>query len=136
MVRSLLAERFKLRLVEETRQTPMYVLVVAQDGPKISPRTVAPGTVVSTSLLAEKGRLTMTGGSNRDLAKVLSGQLGCQVVDKTGLNGLYDVLLQWTPDHQDSLLAAVHDQLGLKLEDHVSPIATYIIDEVEKPSEN
>ena len=87
-------------------------------------------------MLAEKGKLTMTGGSNNELAKLLADQLRCDVVDKTGLKGIYDVTLQWTPDSQDSLLAAVQEQLGLKLEEHIVPMETYVIDEVRKPSQD
>jgi len=136
MVRALLADRFNLKLIRQTKQTPVYVLVTAQGGPKIPQRAVAPDAVVSISVLVEKGKLTMAGGSNSELAKLLAGQLGCEVVDKTGLDGIYDATLQWTPDNQESLLAAVQEQLGMKLEEHIVPVPTYIIDEVEKPSQD
>jgi bla regulator protein BlaR1 len=136
MIRALLEDRFKLRVIEETKETPSYSLVLAQDGPTIPQRTVAPDAIISVKVLAEKGSLTMTGGSNAELARVLSGQLGCQVVDKTGRDGIYDATLRWTPDSRASLLAAVEEQLGMRLEEHVLPIRTYIVDEVERPAED
>jgi uncharacterized protein (TIGR03435 family) len=136
MVQSLLADRFGLKLIEVANPTPTYSLVVAQDGPKIHLVKIAPESVVKFSILAEKGRLTITGGSNDQLADVLSGQLGCQVIDRTGLSGVYDATLLWTPDSRASLLAAVQSQLGLSLQEHVSSSKTYLIDEVGKPAED
>jgi len=136
VIRALLEDRFKLRVIEETKETPSYALVLAQDGPAIPQRAVPPDAIISVKVLAERGKLTMTGGSNAELARVLSGQLGCQVVDKTGRDGIYDATLRWTPDSQASLLAAVQEQLGMRLEEHVLPIQTYTIDEVERPRED
>jgi uncharacterized protein (TIGR03435 family) len=92
------------------------------------------------------------------LAAQLSSRLGLPVVDKTGLKGNYAFNLHWTPDKmQDealeqsgepvapepptdsngpSLLTALQEQLGLKLEPQTEPIQMLVIDHVEAPAEN
>ena len=76
------------------------------------------------------------------LAGMLSGQLGRPVVDATGLTGEYDISLYWIPQRQDSvaaddpngpdLMAALQQQLGLKLEPKKGPIEVLVIDHAEK----
>jgi len=71
-------------------------------------------------------------------------QLGRQVVDRTGLKGLYDFTLEWTPDRPEgqdnpgpSLFTALQEQLGLKLESVKAPVEVLVVDSVEKrPSGN
>jgi uncharacterized protein (TIGR03435 family) len=65
------------------------------------------------------------------------------VVDKTGLTANYDIDLHWTPDDQEStpdagptLFTALEEQLGLKLVPSKGPVDKFVIDHVEKPSEN
>ena len=93
------------------------------------------------------------------LARILSGQLGRTVVDKTGLTGDYDYKLDWTPDDagpvmtkggnpatgdnaasQDaggpSLFTALEEQLGLKLESTKGPSDVIVIDALEQPTGN
>jgi len=86
--------------------------------------------------------------SASDLAAQLSRQLGSVVVDKTGLGGNYDFKLNWTSDAGQkpdapaseastaSLLTALQEQLGLKLEPQKAPMEVLVIDHVEKPTEN
>ena len=69
--------------------------------------------------------------------------LGRVVVDKTGLTGKYDVELKWTPDEQQgtadagpTLFTAIQEQLGLKLEPAKGPVDSFVVDQVEKPTEN
>jgi uncharacterized protein (TIGR03435 family) len=94
------------------------------------------------------------GISMADFANMLSRQLGVAVVDKTGLKGTYHFNLEWKPtadgssDAADSntsvgsaasnssLLTAVQEQLGLKLEPQKGPTPVLVIDHIEKPSEN
>ncbi|HTS58278.1 MAG TPA: M56 family metallopeptidase [Terriglobales bacterium] len=93
------------------------------------------------------------GVSISDFARQLSRQLGVAVVDKTGLKGNYDFKLQWKrgadqsanatenqsfDDTQSpsSLMTAMQDQLGLKLEPQKGPTLVLIIDHIEKPTEN
>jgi len=66
------------------------------------------------------------------------------VVDETGIAGRYDFVLRWSPDDSitdfpnsaPGLFTAVQEQLGLKLEPVKGPADVYVIDHVEKPSEN
>ena len=79
------------------------------------------------------------------------GQLGRPVVDQTGLSGRFDYTLQWTPETNrptgpgadvptdstgTSFLQAVREQLGLKLKPTRSAINVFVVDHVERPSEN
>lgn len=70
------------------------------------------------------------------------------VLDRTGLDGNFDVLIEWSPDLTvpgfevepdpvgPTFVDAMRDQLGLKLEQAKGPIQTLVIDSVERPSEN
>jgi uncharacterized protein (TIGR03435 family) len=73
----------------------------------------------------------------------LNGQaiLDRPVLDRTGLTGVYDFTLEWTPDSTadgagPSLFTAVEEQLGLKLEVKKAPVEFFAIEQASKPSEN
>lgn len=82
----------------------------------------------------------------------LSFYLGRPVIDETGLTGSYDFKLQWNPEQDQlaaspqpelndpsaapSIFAALTDQLGLRLESKKGPVVVYVIEKVERPSEN
>ena len=75
------------------------------------------------------------------LASNLGNQLGRIVLDKTGLRGVYDWMLEWNPDltvdsNRPSLFTALQGQLGLRLEAQKGQMETLVIDSVERPSEN
>lgn len=72
--------------------------------------------------------------SLRVLVNMLANTLGSPVVDKTGLDGLYDYTFEW-PDAGSSLFASV-DQLGLKLEAKKVPVELLVMDRAEHPSAN
>lgn len=128
-----------------------------------SPKTgdSAPGKPPQRRMLRLMGRghLEAEGSSTEMLARVLSQQLGRTVIDKTGLTASYDYTLQWTPDdappptpggadggppHNESgtdaagpsLLTAVQEQLGLKLESIKGPADVIVVDHIDLPSEN
>ncbi|MGB7281171.1 MAG: M56 and DUF3738 domain-containing protein [Candidatus Acidiferrum sp.] len=111
MLQALLADRFKLVIHRETKELPVYALVVAKNGPKL--HESKPGDTYSAGMKGIDGRpagagmmmmrgnggpLTGQGIPIANLAHVLSMQLGRTVIDKTGLTGKYDFTLQWTPD--------------------------------------
>lgn len=112
MLLPLLVERFNLKYHHETRDLPMYTLVVAKGGPKLTASKEGSASDASgTGAGAPKGPANMRGrmmmmpgrieGQSATvdvLARMLSPQLGHTVVDKTGLTGNYDYTLQWTPD--------------------------------------
>jgi uncharacterized protein (TIGR03435 family) len=101
MMQSLLADRFKLKVHRDTKDIPVYSLVIANGGFKLresAPDEVDPqertGMHISGSNGAMRGQLV----SMASLAQFLSGRLSRIVVDKTGLTGKYDFMLKWTPD--------------------------------------
>jgi uncharacterized protein (TIGR03435 family) len=167
LLQPLLSERFKLAIHRETKVLPIYELVVAKNGPKLKEAT--PGDTSSdgikgaygvprAGMMMRPGQLTGQGIPMTFLANQLSRQLHRTVIDKTGLTGKYDLTLQWTDDHSDSmfkgadgspqkadpapdasgpsLFTALQEQLGLKLQSTKGPVETIVIDHVEMPSEN
>jgi uncharacterized protein (TIGR03435 family) len=143
---SLLAERFQLRFHRETKEQPVYALMLAKGGPKLQEST-------ETRSLIRAGNTVITGHGVGIglLALNLSNLLGRRVVDKTGLTAKYDFELKWTPDpaqpdaggfggppdpNAPSLFTALPEQLGLRLESQKGPVEMFVIDRVEKPSEN
>jgi uncharacterized protein (TIGR03435 family) len=150
IVQTLLAERFKLTFHRETREMPVYALVVARNGPKLvetKPGGAAPLFRVGPGTVDAQGGATLA-----QLASVLAGIAGRTVVDKTGISGIYDLKLEWTPSETDSLpdlpidlrgpdggpsiFTAVQEQLGLKLESQKGPVEILVVDRAERPSEN
>ena len=153
MMQTLLADRFKLVIHRETRELPLYALVVAKGGAKIR-LTEAPDVMGQTPFsVPGRGRLVGTQVSAEMLAKVLSDQLGHTVQDQRGLKGVFDFKLEWEPDALSagpdgvpvsanlrtgsSLFTAIQDQLGLKLEGRKGPVEVFVIDRIERaPTEN
>jgi uncharacterized protein (TIGR03435 family) len=79
-------------------------------------------------------RTVMAASPLRGLVNMLANTLGNPVVDKTGLNDIYDYTIEW-PDAGSSLSASL-DQLGLKLEAKKEPVEVLVIDRAERPSAN
>jgi uncharacterized protein (TIGR03435 family) len=77
-------------------------------------------------------------------AQVLSRQMELPVVDGTGLEGSFNLKLEWAPEtvkpdameSRPSIFSAVQQQLGLRLESRKVPMEILVIDHAEKPSEN
>ncbi len=170
MMVALLAERFGLKYHHETRDLPMYELVVARGGAKMQASKPdpagpdqGPGPAPSPErhmlMMRGRGHIESTGTGMSGLVRLLSGQLGRTVVDKTGLTGDYDFKLDWTPDEMasaitkggnpapgdnsstpdsagPSLFTALEEQLGLKLEATKGPVDVIVIDQLEQPSAN
>lgn len=145
MLRTLLAERFKLALHTETKQLPIYKLVVAKNGPRLhkAPPGAPVGVKTFNSIL---GQLITSGTSMPQLAGMLmsTGELENLVVDGTRLDGYYEFTLEWTPESRSadstpgpSLFLALQERLGLKLESGRGPVQVLVIDQIEKvPTEN
>jgi uncharacterized protein (TIGR03435 family) len=144
MVQALLADRFQLKIHQETRQLPIYALVIGKDGPKFKPSQIN-GTTIDTF----RARLHIAGSDDTIgiLARELAQVLGRVVVNQTGLSGRYDLTLRWTPDDAapsassspdipPDIFTAIQEQLGLKLESTKDPVPVLVIDSVEKPSPN
>ena len=143
MMQSLLAERFKLVLHRETREMPVYALIVAKGGAKVQLAPTPETMGQNPFQMPGAGRLIGTQVSAEMLAKVLSGQLHRTVQDQTALQGVFDFKLQWDPEPMmhhmppaelrtsGSLFTALQDQLGLKLEARKAPVEVLVIDRME-----
>lgn len=149
MLRSLLADRFKLVVHKETREKPAYALVLARPDGKPGPglrrsevdcspanRDKAPKG--ACGFRAAQGLIASRSATMEMLAAelILTGRL---VVNRTGLTGAYEFDLRWTPDEFDTsseLITALREQLGLKLEPIRAPVEVIVIDKAERPSEN
>jgi uncharacterized protein (TIGR03435 family) len=143
MIQALLADRFRLATHTETRELPIYALVVAKGGAKLNPN--AGGNYFGTG----KGTITVRGGSDSlaVLADKLAAVVGRVVINRTGMTGEYDMVLRWTPDSAATdaaaagnappdIFTAIQEQLGLKLESTKGPVPVLVIDHVEMPSAN
>jgi len=163
MLQSLLKDRLNLTIHHETKQLPIYSLVISKSGPKrqeTKPDPATPGVPVRRG--GPSVRTSRTGGgpitltvlhcASEDLASVFVPHLGRTVVDKTSLTGIYDFILQFSPEDASavpsgaapatldsmapSIFTAVQEQLGLKLESGKGPVDVIVIDHVERPSGN
>jgi len=153
MLRSILTDQFKLVTHFEARTLPAYDLVVDDSGAKLQPSGSQP-----RMMHLGRGELTSSGTPLELLAAQLSTRLGRPVVDKTGLKGNYVFNLRWTPDPSEeenlkqsgeqvapeppadpngpSLVTALQDQLGLKLQPNSEAVEVLVIDHAEEPAEN
>ena len=146
MLQKLLEDRFKLTMHRTTRELPVYELVTAKNGPKLK-EVEAGGSNTNSG----RGHMTAQRTSVRFLSEFLSRQMDRPVLDMTGLKGVYDFTLDWTPDESPSakaegaidapkspsLLTALQEQLGLKLQGRKAPIEILVVDHAEKvPTEN
>jgi uncharacterized protein (TIGR03435 family) len=142
MLQSLLAERFALKLREESKEMSIYALVVANNGPKMKKADEA-GSINSNG---NNGRMQIAGkGTMAKLADRLSGRLDRPVVDKTGLEGNWEFALHWATeaveaanaDDAPSIFTAVQEQLGLKLMPMKGPVRQLIVEHIDRlPTEN
>lgn len=142
MIQEILADRFKLRVHTETRERPVYDLVIAKRGFKLKPTQM--GDQPDGNYSWGSGRIQVRGGPIASLVYCLSEGLADRIViDKTGLTGNYEINLTWTPDDQQgtpdagpTLFTAIEEQLGLKLIPSKGPVDTFVVDHAEKPTEN
>lgn len=144
MMRNLLAERFGLKLHEETKDVLVYFLVVAKSGPKLNPG--APDALAgAVTRYSDKGiRMETKRDTMQKLALQLSVSSGRPVIDRTGLDGEYQYTLEWFPANRippadsdvPSVFTAVEEQLGLKLEAGRAPQDFLVIDYAGKLLEN
>lgn len=148
MLRALLRERFALTTRSEQRVVAIYALVVNRadrTGPRLrtsSPTSCEPPTC--GRLFTNPGKMTGRRVSMDLLATRLSTIANRVVANRTGLNGLFDVDLDWTPDSGVSLassdapalLTALGEQLGLKLESTTGPVDVVVIERAEQPTDN
>jgi len=145
MLRTLLEDRFKLAVHRETKEIQGFALVVAKSGFKLKPAKAEDGSSTNSSG-GRVRKLTAQRTSMVQLAELLTRYLGELVVDRTGIEGVYDFEFQWVNDDQPpspetegvpSLFDAVQETLGLKLQRQRVPTEMIVVDHLERmPVEN
>jgi bla regulator protein blaR1 len=149
-LQAVLRDRFGLLLRAETRELPVYALTQAKSGHKLSPSSLS-GTGPSMQG-GRGGSLTANNATIKMLTDELSSILERPVTDETGLSGQYNFKLTWNPQLMSlsegpatgagssatgaSLFSALTDQLGLKIESKKGPVTVYMIEKIQKPSQN
>ena len=168
MLQNLLVDRFKLIARREVRDVPVYALVLARSdrrpGPQLRPSTAECAALAAAARAADAapGSAPVCGRNSggdaggafisgigvplADFIRTLSASAGRVVVDATGLTGVYDLDLTWTPDpppgadsvpaNRPSLFTAIQDQLGLRLEPRQMPMEVFFIESAERPAED
>ena len=145
MLRSLLSERFHLKQHSDTRQMRVYELMIGQGGPRIHP--IAPGSGVTggsgvrfrgdmrhfADLLAVQFSIPAADSPN---VPARAGGSPIPVLDKTGLQGIYEFSVDLRPElGTDAFTAwkrALEDQLGLRIESRKADVAVIVVDDVAK----
>jgi uncharacterized protein (TIGR03435 family) len=153
MLRPLLADRFRLAVRRETRDAPAYALVLARSDGRLGPRLRR--STVDCAAERKAGRqhphcqtqvdsnIQIRGQSMATLARLLPSFTQRPVIDRTGLNGEFDldieIPVQSTAAGTDSgggIFTAITEQLGLKLESTSAPLEFIVIERVERPAAN
>jgi uncharacterized protein (TIGR03435 family) len=179
MLRSLLEDRFKVVARTETRESPIYALILARSDGKIGgqlrrsgeeclPPTAPPGapappppppgagarggqcpSIQGPGLISGR-KMTMA-----RLSDALAPSVSRVVIDRTGLEGTFDLDLQWLPDQPrlggplgngsggfvpssdlPSIFTALQEQLGLKLDSQRGPVEMLMIERAERPTDD
>ena len=141
LMQDLLAERFRLKFHRETRDIPVYALVIAKGGTKLKQASDGEGAGMNTHPCSRTSRTIATATTMDLLAKYIGNRVGLIVLDKTSLTGAYDFTLEWAPDSAadsaaPSLVTALREQLGLRLESQKAPVEVLVIDSISRPTEN
>lgn len=105
-----------------------------------------PGRNYSMAMARDRARWRFGDESMDDFAKILGSYVHQPILNATGLTGKYDFVISWfasplqantSADSGPSLLAAVQEQLGLKLEAKRVPVDAVIVDHIDRnPADN
>jgi uncharacterized protein (TIGR03435 family) len=175
MVRRLLTDRFRLRTRMESRQMPRYVLRTARPdatlGPGLKPAPIdcaevlaarfgapapndtEPACLWRVGMSPPVARMFVDGAPISQFAGLLERLLRRKVVDATGLQGAYDIRLEFSSDQLPmavpsrdtpvattrdglSVFTALEDQLGLRLQSEQGPVDVIVIESAELPAPN
>ncbi len=142
MIRALLEDRLQLKIHRETKEMPVYALVVGKRGSKLHASS-AEEQADARPVFEAGQRCPLYKATKMPisaLTRLLTTPLGRIVIDKTNLEGEYDFALEWSPSPLEetdcpSIFTSV-EQLGLQLEAQKGPVETIVVDHVEKPSAN
>jgi uncharacterized protein (TIGR03435 family) len=154
IIQKLLADRFKLVFHHAQRELPVYRIVIAKGGSKLTPTTKEEQGNNTAAIGITPGAMTVVNATLSEFASLMQRyvRMDRPIVDHTGIGGKYDFKLNWTPDFSQfdgnppgpprnddnapSLYTAIQEQLGLKLEAGKEPTDALVIDHVDRPSEN
>lgn len=157
MLQTLLEERFQLTLRRETKPVPIYALEVVGRSEHLREVTSDAIPQARISMFPNGSEMFMRlNGEQTTMAQVsdvLTAVLlasGRPVIDRTGLRGRYTFTLDWAPDPPagagasataslpsgPTLQTAIREQLGLRLSEEKAPLDVFVIEGVERPSEN
>jgi uncharacterized protein (TIGR03435 family) len=159
MLKTMLADRFKLVVHRVPAQMPAFAIEVTKNGPKLTP--TAPGEPQPSGSIpilgggfvvpyhrGEEPHIGYYDVSMSTFAHQVRGMSGGPVIDRTGLTGRYDFTLTWLSLGPDEHEGAIEfddpfplshwnfGTLGLKVERIQIPTEHIVIDHVEKPTEN
>lgn len=147
MLHSLLEERFGLRMHKDTRDLVHVTMQVGRGGIKFKPTSNKgidlPDQTGNVNAGTQDWRIT--NNTMTEFAGFLRNFLNHPVIDQTGLTGKYDFTLKWARDDAQpnadtkglpGLITALQEQLGLKVESSKGPTDVFVIDHIEKPSDN
>ena len=148
MLRTLLAERFHLRVRNESREFPVYALQLHRPDGRLGPGlrrrpdscegVVRPAPLCGL-LKGGRGALTFRGVSISSLLRPSAlGGLDRIVIDQTRLEGNFDIDLTWSPANEPqpsdapSIFTAVQEQLGLRLVPTRAPLDVLVIEDAQR----
>jgi uncharacterized protein (TIGR03435 family) len=142
MLLPLLQDRFRMKAHLEKREIPVYDLILAKGGPKLKEAT--PDEAAKGYMRGQDGKIDSVSMPVSAMLAMLNNEAGRPVVDKTGLSGKYDFVLEYVPVSKaatdetggPSIFTAVEEQLGLKLEPAKEPMDVLVIDSIEQPAAN
>lgn len=136
MLQNLLADRFRLRFHWEDQPLRNFTLRTAAGGPKLERAPEDDIDKCTRTLDGTRHELTCKHIRIGTLASALAAMLSGPVVDQTGLTDSYDFTLTWDGDDTYAAVPDALEQFGLKLEMKKVPTQVFMIDSVERPSEN
>jgi uncharacterized protein (TIGR03435 family) len=146
MTQALLADRFKLEAHRETREMPVYVLIPAKGGLKLG--SIGPPSKDWVRAQVGYGSLQAKEMPTAQLLSILGGIVHREVLDESGIKGVFDIKLEWAPDDvpsnpaasvnpvKPSIFTALQEQAGMKLESRKVPMQVVVVDRAERPSGN
>ena len=159
MLQALLADRFRMVSRLEKREVQGYALVKNRAdgrlGPNLKPTTTAcvgprgeanPLAIQCAGPGAAAGAVRIVGVPMAQLAALISLVVSRPVVDRTGLDGNYELELRFSGDAvpgalppdsgAPSIFTALQEQLGLKLDAEREIVDVLVIDKIDRPTEN
>jgi uncharacterized protein (TIGR03435 family) len=158
MTQKLLTDRFQLKFHREKKELKVYALTIGKLGIKITEDTSNPNGLPGFGGGGPRG-LNVRNATMAEFCDFLQANvLDEPVVDQTGLGTKrYNFILKWTPDGSQApagaarpegspaadaadappdIYLAIQQQLGLKVDSTKAPVDVFVIDHVEKPSDN